>query len=583
MGNPLYSDDIGAMCFNAAKSWQLSWYNDNKLAIDPRQQRTWMGTMVGVADFGNNPNQYPVVIKIETGTETDQFIAFNRATGINRHNDEADNEVTVVEAGTNGEWFSQSFVKATLKSGEVYTIPKWDGAEDLTISAKAIKINTGSNPGYAEISVCLGQCVDPTEAPTASPSARPSLRGSSNRTPSAGPANYSQMGVAIHGKNTDDAFGQSLTMSKDGLRVAISGPGTNNSRGVTRVFDWDIHAQDWVQIGQDIIGTTVGGGLGWSLAMNEDGSRIVLGAPEANNDDGLMRVYELDISSTWHLLGSEIQPEVGSKGQVGVSVTISTNGDRVAYGAPRTNGYKGRVKVFQLVGGQWVPMGQNIDCDEVDSDSYSGGSIAMSADGGRLVIGGRLGSFYMGYAKVYDYNVSTSQWQLNGSMNGLNYYDRFGGDVDISEDGTRIVVGAPTSSGQESDVHSAGEFQVFDYDGSNWNRLGQKIIGEVEMDRLGESVAISGDGTHLVVSSPQNDENGTNAGKVQVYKYSQENQLWLNQGSHIFGINEGERFGEGSSAVAMDRSGMHFATGARRGNYYAGTSRMYKSSLASIL
>ena len=70
MGNPLYSDDIGAMCFNAAKSWQLSWYNDNKLAIDPRQQRTWMGTMVGVADFGNNPNQYPVVIKIETGTES---------------------------------------------------------------------------------------------------------------------------------------------------------------------------------------------------------------------------------------------------------------------------------------------------------------------------------------------------------------------------------------------------------------------------------------------------------------------------------------------------------------------------------
>ena len=38
-----------------------------------------------------------MVVKIETGTETDQFIAFNRATGVNRQNDEADNEVTMVE------------------------------------------------------------------------------------------------------------------------------------------------------------------------------------------------------------------------------------------------------------------------------------------------------------------------------------------------------------------------------------------------------------------------------------------------------------------------------------------------------
>lgn len=550
--------------------------------------------MVGISDFENNPDQHPVVIKIETGTMKDQVISFNRATGINRHNVEADNEVTIVEAGSDCEWYSQSYLKATLKSGEVYTIPKWDGFEDLTISAKLIRIDIGgSGPGYAEVLVCLGPCiyqrVEPTSSPTMSPSSRPSLRGSLSpsassptREPTAspGPISYSIIGDAINGQITDDAFGQSLTLSKNGRRMAISGPGTNNGRGITRVYDWNPLYQNWVQIGEDIVGIVVNGGLGWSMDMNEDGSRIVLGAPEAYGDDGCIRIYELDSNDAWQLLGSEIRPEAGSKGQAGFSVTMNGSGDRVAYGAPRTNWYKGRVKVFRMVNGVWLPLGQNIDCTEYYGYAYSGGSIAISASGDRIVIGGSLGNYYMGYAKVYDYDDSTSQWTLQGAMNGLAYYDRFGGDVDISEDGSRIIVGAPTSKGQEVNLHGAGEFQVFEHDGSSWTRLGQKIVGSQEMDRMGASVAISGDGNFVVVSSPQSDDNGINAGKVQVFKLSEESRLWVSQGSNILGVVENERIGEGSTAIAIDRTGMRFAIGARRSNYYAGTGRVYESSLA---
>ena len=83
MGNPLYSDDVGKMCWNAAKTWQIGWYDSNKIIIDPKAQQFWSGTIVGIADFDNNPDQYPVVVKIETGTSTDQFINFNRAKGVN--------------------------------------------------------------------------------------------------------------------------------------------------------------------------------------------------------------------------------------------------------------------------------------------------------------------------------------------------------------------------------------------------------------------------------------------------------------------------------------------------------------------
>ena len=64
-------------------------------------------------------------MKIETGTGTDQFIAFNRATGVNRHNVEADDEVTIVETSENGEGAAQSYMKAHLAQGDYYIYPDW--------------------------------------------------------------------------------------------------------------------------------------------------------------------------------------------------------------------------------------------------------------------------------------------------------------------------------------------------------------------------------------------------------------------------------------------------------------------------
>ena len=199
----------------------------------------------------------------------------------------------------------------------------------------------------------------------------------------------------------------------------------------------------------------------------------------------------------------------------------------------------------------------------------------MSADGNRLVIGGRLGSYYKGHVKVYDYDEVTSTWFLSGQIDGLDYYDRFGSDVDISEDGNRIIVGAFTSDGQSANVLNAGEFKVYEFDGVNWNQLGTQFIGSAE-DRLGESVAISGDGNRIAVSSPENDQNGSNSGKVVVYRYSDIDLDWVPEGIEIVGECKQDRFGEGGGAVALDRTGAHLAVGAQRVNYYAGMSRVYE-------
>ena len=639
MGNPLYSDDIGAMCFNAAKNWQLGWYDSNAICIDPRVQQSWYGTMVGIADYDNNPENHPVVLKIETGTGTDQFIAFNRATGVNRQNDQADNQVTITQSGSNGEWYSQSFLLKTLSSGQEHTIPNWNNGQTLHIKASSININPGNEaPGYAEIAVCLGECTvssekpsrNPTKAPSISPSARPSLRPSAtpsrnpssspSRSPSArpslrpsatpsrnpssspsarpidspsqspseatangnpngdiisGPVQFVEMGPDFDGSVTDDELGHAVAVSKSGLRVAIAAPGGNGGKGLIRVYDWEMSTMTWIQKGFDIL--DAGGmvnNLGFSMDMNEDGSRIVVGAPETKSDDGLVQVYNL-VGGTWSLLGNTIRPPAGSKGHAGFSVAMNNVGDIIAYGAPRYNGHRGSVKAFKFDGSTWGAMGQSLEATSYYTSA--GGSIAMSGDGHRLVIGSAYGSWFRGSVDVLEYDSNSDQWVSIGNFGGEAYYDRFGSDVDMSEDGTRIIVGATANDNNGS---NSGASQVFEYDAetSTWNQLGQIVVGASNMDKLGESVAISGDGRRIAISSPKSDDNGVlNSGKVALYQYSDTDDAWVPFGSDIYGEGIDSRLGEGNGSIALDRNGQHLVVGSVRGNYYAGRSRVFEA------
>ena len=156
-GNPLYSDAIGKMCFNGSKSWQIGWYNDRKVMLNPKalsaNNPSWstVVTLVGVADYQNVAN-IPVVLKLETDTVNDYFIAFNRASGINADNEEADDEVTIVLTGNNGESQAQSYLKATLLVGEQYAIAKFGGGA-RTCVIKLVSIDKLTSVWKANIEV----------------------------------------------------------------------------------------------------------------------------------------------------------------------------------------------------------------------------------------------------------------------------------------------------------------------------------------------------------------------------------------------------------------------------------------------
>jgi hypothetical protein len=150
----LNRDGVDQMCYNPAKNFQLGWYNSHVITIEPRSTLNWSGTIVGIADFNNNPDSRPVVIKIETGTVRDHYIAFNRAIGINIDNVEADDEVTVIETGQDGLGYSESVLLATMVQGESYTWTNWIKTDaDLIVKVNAINLAPDQGPGYADITI----------------------------------------------------------------------------------------------------------------------------------------------------------------------------------------------------------------------------------------------------------------------------------------------------------------------------------------------------------------------------------------------------------------------------------------------
>eukprot|EP01082_Thalassiosira_pseudonana_P009539 g8613.t1 g8613 contig3:495248-497968(-) len=201
MGNPLFSDTQGSMCFNAAKNYQIavaehSWYTDEPEHITSwdsgdKGGTSWSGRLIGVAEYDTNPNKLPIVLKLETGTDRDYFVGFNRAIGPNKDNKQADDEVTVIEAG-NGFNYAQSFLRATLGQGDTSSHSKWRGTK-LDLVVKVTEINTSVTPGYADITITFGAPLVPTtpqpsHAPTPPlPTQKPTTRAPVTSPPSMRP------------------------------------------------------------------------------------------------------------------------------------------------------------------------------------------------------------------------------------------------------------------------------------------------------------------------------------------------------------------------------------------------------------
>ena len=145
-----------------------------------------------------------------------------------------------------------------------------------------------------------------------------------------------QLGSDIDGAVSQLASNYSVSLSADGNRLAIGAhnhDGNGSRSGHTRVYNWSGAA--WIQLGSDINGEAVEDYSGGSVSLSSDGNRVAIGA-DGNDDNGdksgHVRVYHWS-GTEWAQLGFDIDGEaIGD--QSGVSVSLSSDGNRLAIGAP---------------------------------------------------------------------------------------------------------------------------------------------------------------------------------------------------------------------------------------------------------
>ena len=215
----------------------------------------------------------------------------------------------------------------------------------------------------------------------------------------------------------------------------------------------------------------------------------------------------------------------------------------------------------------WLQIGSDID--GVSSSDNLGWSVAMNSDATRIVTGAPGSDIAVGHVRVYDWDGSN--WTQIGYIVGEASGDNSGQSVAMSSNGTRIAIGANRNDGVNGG--GSGHVRVYDYNGSSWTQVGGDIDGEGYGDESGYSVAMSSDGTRIVIGAIENDGNGNDSGHVRVYEYDEAKTTAVtDQNSSTFGPIGWNRVGGdidgeaqndySGSSVAMNSSGTRIAIGA---------------------
>ena len=386
-------------------------------------------------------------------------------------------------------------------------------------------------------------------------------------------------GQVIYGENSFDLSGWSTDISEDGLTLAVGSilnDGANNENtGSVRVYTRENFDDAWVQKGVDIDGEAAQDYSGWSIALSDDGDRLVIGA--VFNDDGVnentghVRVYDWNsTTSQWGQVGVDI--EGGAAGDFfGYSVSLSKNKNFIAIGAPYGLNTRGYVGVYHYDAGSWNRIAYNLEGG--NNGGLFGKRLSLSEDGSRLVVSAPHDFKDRGLLFLYRIDQVNNSIVLLSSKLGRDSGVKFGnsfdfksnrlvvsetgvnqprittydlssdtftplpeqtitldGPIDIhlklSYDGNHLVYGMPGFNSEDlvlnsrpipTGIRQTGHAEIYEREGDRWVKRGWRMSGVSSRDEFAKAVTISGSGEIVCLSVPRKDVGGTDKGCVTAY------------------------------------------------------------------
>ena len=392
--------------------------------------------------------------------------------------------------------------------------------------------------------------------------------------------------------------------------------------------------------------------FGWSVAMSADGSKMIVTTPRDETRvtlGGALFLFEVDwdklngakgITSKIKIDASRANGDLNTMidrgDEFGSSIAMSADGSRIAVGAKSdddVNSNSGAVYLFEI---DWANIDANsgftfkskISQNHTTTDLRShlgggdsfGNAVSMSDDGTRIAVGalnydGKYsndGAVFL--LEIADWNALTtttgvvnkaklSSRRTNGNIQYMASYHavRFGFSISLSGDGNKLASSAINGIGNYK-YRYQGEIALYEIDWTNLdanNGVSYKaniysqtgIIGS-NGDYFGSGIAMSSDGSKIVIGSKYSDTELLNSG--QTYYMSLDWATMSNGGtagitvdklilrSDIFqsmsADSNDNRFG---SAVAMSGDNSKIAIGSMGQNNNSGAVFLFDVNWAS--
>jgi len=421
----------------------------------------------------------------------------------------------------------------------------------------------------------------------------------------------------ITGENEASSFfGVSVDISADGNYIIAGAPGKNQAsddEGAAYIYRWT--GSSWSQytkiVGQDEDNAYFGS----SVAINSDGTRVVVGALAKNeatvasgDDQGAVYIFDRTGTNTWGTYTNKIT--TGEDGGVndffGSCVDISADGRYIIVGSPNDtiNGtavidHQGSAFIFKKVGGSlWEQQAKLVGKPE--QNAHFGCSVKLSSDGTKALIGSRSEDVNENdQGAAYLYTRTGETWGEKTRFVGDSKYNgQFGTSCGITSNGSTLLIGARYEGvayvftrGDRNDstlnvsksVHVTENVTLGktlkitnEYDSSNlvvdmttnkdlsndvWSpgtELHERGLLPVNNAQYGRAVYMSRDGNYLAVGAYLSDEAGADQGCVFVYVW--DGGQWVKQAKFVASVPEDSaRYGE---ALALTSDGSKLAVSA---------------------
>ena len=355
--------------------------------------------------------------------------------------------------------------------------------------------------------------------------------------------------------STSQKYGQSVAISADGNTIAVGSPDDTPSGSVSVYIR---HADNiWTQQASRLIGSrgTPGAQQGCAVALSADGNVLAVGGKGCTSNSGSTWLFIRDAAGVWKQQGDKLVG-TGAVGysQQGCSVALSADGLTLAVGGSADNSNMGATWIFSRnSSNEWVQHGTKLIGSESKDQALQGCSVSLSSSGDILAVGGSGDSMGMGSTWVFT-RMSGVWVQMTEKLVGdAGKTASQGTSVALSGNGKFLAVGGI------SDGSMAGAVWMFIRKVDNgWMQFGEKITcdGALDPSTQGSALALSGDGLTLAIAG-SNDNSGT--GTAWLFTFDGETYV---QRAKIADTSIGANGSEQGTSIAMNANGTTLVVGA---------------------